>query len=249
MRQFVPVLPRQSRHSTGVPAEVEWRPEPLRDLVMLADEESLEAMLKTMEKILTPQDDIQISLAPPGAGLPVVQAFLLRYLILPAFCRTTSWQKALAKFQAEGDRLIALAEPLSPERLQKRILVKAPMGMEDSSRYWSAVMVFEHLIEVGSRVATGIVELTHGEQVTVKADIADVKPKGGKGTQIIEEYTAFLRDYAHTLTEDVGDWKSKRTHPHPWFGELNAHQWACLGTVHQTTHRRQMERIVAGLGK
>ena len=55
---------------------------------------------------MAPQDDIRKSLAPPGAGLPAVQAFLLRYLLLPAFCRTNSWQKALAKFQAEGDRIV-----------------------------------------------------------------------------------------------------------------------------------------------
>ena len=70
----------------------------------------------------------------------MVQKFLLRYLLFPAFCRTNTWQKALAKFQAEGDRIVALAERLSPEQLQQRVLVKAPMGMEDSSRYWSVPM-------------------------------------------------------------------------------------------------------------
>jgi hypothetical protein len=192
-------------------------------------------------------DGIQKSLAPPGAGLPVIQAFVLRYVLFPAYCRITSWQKALAAFQGEGDRIIALAEPLSPQQLQQRILVKAPMGIEDSSRYWSAEMVLEHLIEVGTRIATGIVELTCGEEVTVKADVADVKPMGGNGTEILEDYKAFLLDYAETLAEDVGDVRSKRTHSHPWFGRLTAHQWACLGAVHQTIHRRQMERIVAGL--
>jgi hypothetical protein len=206
-------------------------------------------MLKAVEDTMTPLDDIQKSLAPPGGGLPVVQAFLLRYLLFPAFCLTNSWQKALTKFSAEGDRIVGLAEPLSAEQLQKRILVKAPMGIEDSSRYWSAAMVLEHLIEVGSRVATGIVELSHGEKVTVSSDVADVKPKGGKGPQIIEQYKGFLRDYAHTLAEDAGDWKSSQTYGHPWFGELSARQWACLGAVHQTIHRRQMERIVAGLGE
>ncbi len=107
-------------------------------------------------------DDIQNSLAPPGAGLPIVQAFVLRYMIFPAYCLATSWDKAVAAFQAEGQKVIALVEPLSAEQLQRRVLVKAPMGIEDSSRYWSASMVLEHLIEVGSRIAVGIVELTHG---------------------------------------------------------------------------------------
>jgi hypothetical protein len=200
------------------------------------------------EEAARQDDDIQASLAPPGAGLSAVQALLLRYLLFPAFCRTTSWSKALAVFRAEGDRMLTLARPLSPEQLARRVLVKAPLGIEDSSRYWSAAMVLEHLIVVGSRVATGIVELTRGQPVTVKADIADVKPKGGSGVQIVEDYGAFLLDYTHTLTEDLGDRRSKQTHPHPWFGRLSAHQWACLGAVHQSIHRRQMQRIVAGLG-
>jgi len=60
--------------------------------------------------------------------------------------------------------------------------------------------------------------------VTVKADIAEVKPKGGSGMEIIEDYRHFLDDYAGIVTEDVGDRKSKSKHSHPWFGELNAHQ-------------------------
>jgi len=192
-------------------------------------------------------DDIQNSLAPPGAGLPFVQAFALRHLVFPAYCLTTSWDKALAAFQAEGQMLIAMAEPLSAEQLQRRVLVKAPMGIEDSSRYWSAAMVLEHLIEVGWRIAVGIVELTHGSKVTVKADVADVKPKGGKGIQIFQDFRQFLGDYSRTVSEDIGDRNSKSRHAHPWFGDLNAHQWACLGAVHQSIHRKQMERIVTGL--
>ena len=214
----------------------------------LAGERSLAVMVRAVEGTVTEQDDIQKSLAPPGAGLPAIQALLLRYLLFPGYSRMTSWKKALAAFQTEGDRVIALVEPLSPDQLQQRVLVKAPLGIEDSSRYWSAEMVLEHLIEVGTRIATGIVELTQGEEVTVKADVADVKPKGGKGAQVIEDFRAFLLDYARSITEDVGNRKSRRTHPHPWFGELSAHQWACLGGLHQTIHRRQLERIVAGLG-
>ena len=167
-------------------------------------------------------------------------------LIFPTYCLTTSWDKAVAAFQAEGQKVIALVEPLSAEQLQRRVLVKAPMGIEDSSRYWSASMVLEHLIEVGSRIAVGIVELTHGSPVTVKADIADVKPKGGKGGQIVQDFRQFLGDYSRIVSEDIGDRNSKSRHPHPWFGDLNAHQWACLGAVHQSIHRKQMERIVVG---
>ena len=165
-------------------------------------------------------DDIQNSLAPPGAGLPIVQAFVLRHLVFPTYCLTTPWDKAVAAFQAEGQKVIALAEPLSAEQLQRRVLVKAPMGIEDSSRYWSASMVLEHLIEVGSRIAVGIVELTHGTPVTVKADIADVKPKGGKGIQIVQDFRQFLGDYSRIVSEDIGERKSKSRHPRCTGGDV-----------------------------
>ena len=81
----------------------------------------------------------------------------------------------------------------------------------------------------------------------MKADIADVKPKGGKGREIAEDFRQFLEDYSRLVAEETGDRRSTSRHPHPWFGELNAHQWICLGAVHQSIHRKQMERIVTGL--
>ena len=169
----------------------------------LGDERALLAMVRAMENTMTQQGDIQKSLAPPGAGLPAFQALLLRYVLFPIYCRMTAWLRPRATFQAAGDRVTALAEPLSPEQLQQRVVVKAPLGIEDSSRYWSAEMVLEHLIEVGTLIATGIVELTQGEEVTVKADVVDVKPKGGKGEGVIEDFQAFLLGYDRTLAEDV----------------------------------------------
>lgn len=189
----------------------------------------------------------QANLAAPGAGLPRLQALFLRHVLFPAFCRTTSWDKALGLFLQEGKRVAAAAQSLAPEALQIRVLIRAPMGIEDSSRYWSAAMVLEHLIEVGSRIATGVVELTHGQAASVKADIADVKPKGSKDGDILAAYRAFLADYADKVTHRVGDRAARYTEPHPWFGDLTPQRWVCLGAIHQQIHRRQMERIIVGL--
>jgi hypothetical protein len=189
----------------------------------------------------------QANLAAPGAGLPRLQAFVLRHVLFPAFCRTTSWDKALGLFLQEGERVVVAAQSLAPEALQTRVLIRAPMGIEDSSRYWSAAMVLEHLIEVGSRIATGVVELTHGQAASVKADIAEVKPQGSKDGDIVAAYRTFLADYAGMVTHRVGDRTARHTAPHPWFGDLTPQRWVCLGAIHQQIHRRQMERIIAGL--
>lgn len=189
----------------------------------------------------------QANLAAPGAGLPRLQAFVLRHVLFPAFCRTTSWDKALWMFLHEGERVAAAAQSLAPEALQTRVLIRAPMGIEDSSRYWSAAMVLEHLIEVGSRIATGVVELTHGQAASVKADIADVKPKGQNDEGIVSAYRVFLEDYQNKLVNQTGNRNAQNTAPHPWFGDLNPQRWVCLGAIHQQIHRRQMDRIIAGL--
>jgi hypothetical protein len=192
---------------------------------------------------MTKSSDIQV--APPGTGLPAFQGFMLRYLVFPTCRSLTSWEKAAAIFRTEGRRLIELAQPLSAEVLSRRVAVKPLWGIEDSSRYWSAEMVLEHLIEVGTRIAIGVVELSHGQQPNV--DMMDVNPDGGRGRQVVEDYIAFLEDYANTLAEEVGDKRSKLTYPHPCFGELTAHGCVCLAAVHQKLRCRQMERIVAAV--
>ena len=192
-------------------------------------------------------ESIQTSLARPGAELHKFGTFVLGRVVFPACCCVTSWEKAAAVFEAEGEKLIALARPLPSDLFQKRVWIKPLWGIEGSSRSWSVEMVLEHLIEVGTRTAIRIVELSHGEKPAIEADTAGLELLGGQGLSLLEDYIAFLDDYSQTLSEDVGDRRNNLTHPHPCFGQLTAHRWACLGAIHVTVHRRQMERIVAGL--
>ena len=192
-------------------------------------------------------DDTQSALEPSGAGPPKAQVFLLRHLFFPSYCCLTSWKRAGAVFQAEGKRLLRLAKALPSDVLDQRVLIGPLVGIEDSSRFWSAEMVLEHLIEAGAVFAEFMVELSNGEQPQIKMGDVVVKPEGGKGIRILEDYNRFLDDYTETLSEDIGDIKSTLTHPHPWLGELTAHHWHCLAALHQTAHRRQMERLIAGL--
>jgi hypothetical protein len=186
---------------------------------------------------------IQATLAPPAAGLPRFQAVLFRHLLFPAYCRRTSWDRSAAVFHAEGQKVMGLAQSLPPSAFQKRVQIRPLWGIENHSRDWSAEMVLEHLIEVGVRVATAIIELSHGERPGTP--LAVPVPGGGRGHAVLQDYAAFLDDYAATLSEDVGDRDSKLTCPHPWFGELTAHRWACLGAFHQALRRRHLEEIVA----
>jgi len=188
---------------------------------------------------------IQATLAVPAARLPRFQAALFRRVLFPVYCYRTSWDRSAAVFRAEGLRVIGLVQSLSPPAFQKRVHIRPLWGLEDRSRDWSAEMVVEHLIEFGAATATAIIELSLGQRP--RSPLGEAIPSGGRGPALVQDFAAFLDDYAGALSEDVGNRDSKLTSPHPWFGELTAHRWACLGAFHQAVHRRHLEEIVAEL--
>lgn len=180
----------------------------------------------------------------PGAGLPFFETFVARHLLLPRAYRRISWDQADAIFQKQGRILVELSQNLSADRLQQPVLIARITGIEDSSRFWSPGMVLEHLIIVGSQMMRAIVELSRGTVPAGKADVAAVKPKGTYGAGAVGVFQGFLAQYADTMNREVVDRNSKVTATHPWFGEMNAHQWHCLAALHQGIHRKQMQKIL-----
>jgi hypothetical protein len=108
-------------------------------------------------------------------------------------------------------------------------------------------MVLEHLIDVGSAYAEIIIHLSQGESPWRDVDLAAVAPRGGNGPEILDFFRSFLNDFAEALAEDIGERDHRFTHPHPWYGRLNAQHWHSLAAFHQSVHRDQMERIVSAL--
>jgi hypothetical protein len=161
-------------------------------------------------------------------------------LLFSLFCKSTSWDSAGLLFQTEGQKLLQEARALPHELLSRKVQV-------GYSRHWSAEMVLEHLIELGTIYAEVIVHLSHGESPWHEIDPAMVIPEGGAGSRILGDYSSFLNDFASVLSEDVGGTETALTHPHPYYGELTAHGWLCLAAFHQRVHCDQIEQIVASL--
>ncbi len=184
-------------------------------------------------------------LAKPGAGLPFFEWMISRYFLLPRAYRKMTWENADAVFQKQGRILVELTQNISAGQLQKPVLIDRVPGIEDSSRYWSPGMVLEHLIIVGSSMMRGIVELSRGIVPAIKPDVAAVKPTGAYGAGAVGVFQSFLAQYADTVNREVADRNSRATLSHPWFGDMNAHQWHCLAALHQAIHRKQMQRILA----
>lgn len=187
-------------------------------------------------------------LAPPGAGVPRWQKLAGKYLLLPYWSVRLTWDGACALLCREGGELLALGTGVADELQTRRVLVPPQIGLEDSSRDWSFVMVLEHLVIVGERTAALLAALTRDRVPTTTFDTADLKPAGTvDAVAARESFRSFLCDFPRRAGAEIGERASSARYPHPWFGPLTAREWLCFLPFHQRIHVRQAQRILAAL--
>lgn len=192
--------------------------------------------------------EVIAKLGKPGAGVPFLQGLILRWYVGPFLSKKASWEENNRRFEATTKALLKEIEGLDEAQLAKKVLVPPQQGLEDSSRYWSAAMLFEHLIIVGKKTKGGIIALGQGIVPDVKADTAKVKPAGErKPSEVIADYTAFAASVMDELDRGVKNKDSKATFAHPWMGPFTCRQWHWLLHAHQSIHLRQLREIVKGL--
>ena len=173
---------------------------------------------------------------------PWYQDFVARYVAFPAYCRTTSFERATTDFQAEVLRIEELCGRFSPEDFVRRVTVAPISGLEDDERHWSASMVLEHVVLVGEAIGRTLVFLSRGEQPPVAFSREAMRPRGAKGVAVIAELREHARNYPHLVREELGPERAL-VHRHPLFGDLDAHRWHCLSVSHLRVHRRQLHEI------
>ena len=186
-------------------------------------------------------------LAAPGAGLPLVGRLVSR-TALTVYAAWATKEQVLQRFQREAEAAIALVEPLSEETARTPVLIPRPLGLEDSSRNWSAAMVLEHLIIVNLGIAGVIRALGSDEPELAEVRIQDVKPSEAAELEQIERLRSAVEFYARTIEQQV-NLRTQLRHPHPWFGPLDARGWHALAAIYNGLHRRQIQTIVRKLSK
>lgn len=192
--------------------------------------------------------EIISKLGKPGAGLPFLEGLVVRWYLGPFVSARSDWEDNKRKFEKTTQSLLKLIEGLDDRQLATRILVPPQQGLEDSSRYWSAAMLFEHLVIVGESVKGGIIALSRGIVPDVKVDTGKVKPSGDPSpAEIIEKYKKFSSTVLSDIDSGVKDRNSKAVLNHPWLGPINCRQWHWLLAMHQGIHLRQLREIVKGL--
>ena len=155
-------------------------------------------------------------------------------------------------FNKETDRLLRFADDGDESYdVSQELLIPRMMGIEDSSRNWSVLMVLEHLCMVNHEILLGINSLLNGIAPHVDVEIKNFKPSPDVGYDVIDRYRQICSDYVgniESMIKSRGSLRSSVRHAHPWFGPMDAHQWHCLAAVHQRIHRRQTQKIIAMLG-
>jgi hypothetical protein len=186
----------------------------------------------------------QPQLAPPGAGLPFPENLIARCL-LGAKRLSGNSGEFTAHFIRERETIHGLIENLDENTLSRRVLIRRPRGLEDSSRNWSALMTLDHLRIVHHAFIGVIGTLAREEVPEGVASTAAVKPDPAVGMDVIGEYEASCDALLETLA-DVKNFRTRARHTHPWFGPMDAHGWHALAGGHMSIHRVQIERILVG---
>lgn len=192
-------------------------------------------------------------LAEPGAGLSLFEMLILNYIIKRFMMNHLDRAKALRELD-EGKKEIAdLLEKIEIDDLTKRVLVKRPCFVEDSSRYWSAAMLCNHICKVNGALAKAIESgftAIDGQDYVSKDRLKAVKPDLEKNQiheiEVFQQSVERIKMASNKISDQ--DLKS-RLIPHPWFGSLTHLQWIWFAGFHMKIHARQLSKIHSGLTK
>lgn len=184
-------------------------------------------------------------LAAPGAGIPGIERFFGNLMIRGKAATTTRTQ-AIAVFEAQRSAILQRLEGLDEPILSQPVLIRRLRGLEDSSRFWSLLMVVDHLRIVNQGITGVIAELGTGRLPAGKVSTADVKPSAQVTKGVIIGFDQGCRDFIDTAAQ-IPNLKTSLTFPHPWFGPMDAATWHFMIGFHMKLHLRQIDLIRAGL--
>ena len=184
-------------------------------------------------------------LAPPGAGLPKPELWIAR-LLFAISRRRTNREEATAEFEKVRDQILKLVRTCDAETGSRRVLIKRPHGLEDSSRFWSVFMTLDHLRITNDAFTSVIQSLTTGVVPEFRASTAAVKPSEDVGIETVSAFEDSCRRFVDHVST-APDLHTALRYAHPWFGPLDAAAWHLLGGFHMSLHRNQIELILRGL--
>ncbi|MFM7469616.1 MAG: hypothetical protein ACKO37_08975 [Vampirovibrionales bacterium] len=191
-----------------------------------------------------------VILQPPGAGVPFLERFFGGIGIRISAMLSTP-EQCNQNFHRAFLHMLELIHMTPQTEWTRPVLVPRFQGLEDSSRYWSICMVLNHLNQVNLGTLKNIQHLVQEQKPNMTVRIEDVKPpviqETLQATQVLQTFKEACETYLQEMTPLAGKLKTHTTLAHPWFGELNAHQWHFMMGFHMQLHGKQVQAIVNGL--
>lgn len=137
-------------------------------------------------------------LAPPGAGLPWIELQIAR-LLFAIRCQRGNSASFIGRFREEQEKIRSLVYAFPIDQRGRRILIARAVGLEDSSRHYSAWMVLDHLRIVNDACVDIITSLLRAEEINGAVSTAAVKPDSAAGFSVETRYEASCRGVIETL--------------------------------------------------
>lgn len=195
--------------------------------------------------------DQEPTLAKPGAGIGFAEMLFLKWYVQPFNMSGLDKIEALKSLNEGHRRIAEQIITIKQEDLTKRILVKRPLFVEDSSRYWSAAMLCNHLGKVNGALSKAIENgftAKTGQEYNPKDRLKAVKPDVEKNeVQEIDEFQKSVERIRKAIQIQSEINLNSRQVPHPWFGNLTHLQWVWFAGFHMKIHTKQLEQIILGL--
>ena len=182
----------------------------------------------------------------PGAGLPAFENFYLN-AFFKIGSAITSDKSALSQFQTTTKEILRIVEEQDLGLLSQRKKIPRLQGIEASSCNWSVLMVLDHLNQVNKTIVEIIRSLKNSNEPFLNVKIADFKPDIDVDVEAIDEFREGNKRYWAFAQSHI-PLRTSATHRHPWFGEIDGHQWHVLAVAHQKIHLRQIYKIMAMIG-
>ena len=186
-------------------------------------------------------------LAPPGAGLPIIELGVAR-LLFALTRRRGNRNTFVTKFKQEREAIRALVDSCPESQRGERVLITRLRGLEDSSRNWSVWMTLDHLRITNTAFIRVITALTQGRVPPGEASTAAVKPSATVTAAVEADFERSCDGVLAAMT-DTTKLKTQLRFAHPWFGPLDAFGWAAMAGMHMGIHRAQIQSILRGLGR
>lgn len=206
----------------------------------------------TSEKLKALNSNIP-QLEAPGAGIPWPQKLMLQYFVKPRVAEKSNVKSNLESFIKVNQKIeFIIQEMIELEKqnpnidlLNQKILVPSQRGLEDSSRFWSAQMVLEHIVIVGTLIRFVILELNKNNVPKDSRGTGDVKPLGSESREkTLESYRKFVIETTNVLSQANLNWNSELKFKHPWFGKMTLRSWHWLLAQHEWIHCKQLQAIL-----